>query len=319
MNQSEGSLPPNLGPTDSQLEQLRSVFAGFSVASSIAGSAKAQGFVCRDAVLANFVNWNKPLEGRLPFMYTDVKGLVTTGVGNLIDPIGAAKGLDWRIGDTTAAPAPDNARAATADEVTAAWNTVKGAYPGTQSSKCASLTNVRLTEAGISALVVSKLKTNDAYVAAHLAPYADLPADAQLAVMSMAWAMGPGFLSTFKNLVTALQGSPPDFGAAVAQCKINATGNPGVIPRNTADQVLFGNAAKVQAGQGNPNVLYFLNDVTGGPSGGGGGGIASTATGWLGLIVGMLALGGLTAAGAAYFHKELSKGVRAPAAGGAHA
>lgn len=32
-----------------------------------------------------FVKFNEPIEARIPYMYLDIKGLVTVGVGNLID------------------------------------------------------------------------------------------------------------------------------------------------------------------------------------------------------------------------------------------
>lgn len=42
-----------------------------------------------------FNTFQTKFEGYLPFMYLDVKNLVTTGMGNLIDPIGAASSLPW--------------------------------------------------------------------------------------------------------------------------------------------------------------------------------------------------------------------------------
>src|SRR4029453_7562541 len=42
-----------------------------------------------------FLAFSRPLEGRVPWMYLDIKGLVTTGVGNLIDPVGLASKLPF--------------------------------------------------------------------------------------------------------------------------------------------------------------------------------------------------------------------------------
>src|SRR5580704_1499007 len=42
-----------------------------------------------------FPNFSKQFEGRVGWMYLDVKGLVTIGVGNLIDPLPAAVGLPF--------------------------------------------------------------------------------------------------------------------------------------------------------------------------------------------------------------------------------
>jgi hypothetical protein len=57
----------------------------------------------RRAVLDIWNDFNRPLEGRVPFMYLDVKGLVTTGLGNLIDSTGDAEQLAWQHADGTPA------------------------------------------------------------------------------------------------------------------------------------------------------------------------------------------------------------------------
>lgn len=49
----------------------------------------------RQAVLDVWNDFNRPLEGRVPYMYLDVKGLVTTGLGNLIDSTADAEQLAW--------------------------------------------------------------------------------------------------------------------------------------------------------------------------------------------------------------------------------
>ena len=55
----------------------------------------------------NFFNTASPsLEGRLEFMYLDVKGLVTIGVGNLIDSIADAQRLPWRNKTTSRGTGP---------------------------------------------------------------------------------------------------------------------------------------------------------------------------------------------------------------------
>src|SRR5690606_6058570 len=66
----------------------------------------------RDAMRA----LNSPLEGRVDCMYLDVKGLVTVGVGNLVDPVHLAERLPFRR--------PDGSLA-TREEIRAAWHTVK--------------------------------------------------------------------------------------------------------------------------------------------------------------------------------------------------
>lgn len=41
-------------------------------------------------VIDAFLDFTIPLEGKVSSMYLDVKGLVTTGIGNLVDQIGRA-------------------------------------------------------------------------------------------------------------------------------------------------------------------------------------------------------------------------------------
>ena len=43
--------------------------------------------------------FNEPLEGLTSWMYLDIKGFVTTGMGNLIDPVPAALALTWHDAD----------------------------------------------------------------------------------------------------------------------------------------------------------------------------------------------------------------------------
>lgn len=280
--------------TDAQRAQLQSIAtkAGLALTTGATGSAKARGYALRDSVLTNFAAWTAQFEGYTPFMYTDVKGYVTTGIGNLIDPKPAAMGLPWKNADGSAASQSD---------ISSAWDTVKAAWPGTQSMACAKLTSIRLDKDGIRQLVESKLLSNDQYLAAHFPGYASWPADAQLALNSMAWAMGPGF--NFPSLKASLAETPPNFKSAALVCGISTKGNPGVIPRNYADQLLFENAAAVVSGQGNPDTLYYLTPP--GSMGGGsnppssGGGPSSGFTPgdllWLAIPIGL----GLLAAGIA--------------------
>ena len=235
-------------PSLPALVQLKTITAraGFSVAPPAV--LDMTGFALRPAVLQNFFAWSTMFEGYETFMYTDVKGLVTTGIGNLIDPIASALVLPWQRPDGSVA---------SANEITGSWHAVKAAWPDVQSVACGRLTTLRLPRAAVATLVAGKLRQNDAYLAARFSEYASWPADAQLALNSMAWAMGPGF--NFPALKAALVAG--DFAAAAKNCTINPAGNPGVIPRNTADEILFANAAVVSSGVGDPDTLYFLDAI----------------------------------------------------------
>ena len=73
----------------------------------------------RPIVAARFLEFTRPLEGLVEHMYVDVKGLVTIGFGNLIDPISYALALPFvrKAGRALATPA----------EITAEWNLIKDA------------------------------------------------------------------------------------------------------------------------------------------------------------------------------------------------
>ena len=90
------------------------------------------------------------------------------------------------------------------------------------------------------------------------------PADAQLALLSMAWAMGPGGPGGFPHFRAGCQAL--DFKTAAAQCQMNAAGNPGLVPRNQANVTLFSNAAIVLAGEAKGSfqrpTLYYPRVLT---------------------------------------------------------
>lgn len=200
----------------------------------------------RAAVAAAFRDFTARFEGVCPWLYLDVLGLVTTGIGNLVDPMPAALSLPWRQPDGSLADQ---------DTIAAAWRTVKAA----QSMKLggggafARLTTIRLTDAGVNDLVQGRLRANDAALSKRFPGYDSWPADAQLGTLSMAWAMGTGFMfPKFEAAVHAL-----DFATAARECAISTAGNPGVAPRNAADVICFTNAAQALAQRLDPEKLWY--------------------------------------------------------------
>jgi hypothetical protein len=223
------------------------------------GTARAMGLHLRDSVLGAFSSWTTQFEGYKPFMYADKDGWVTTGIGNKIDPISQALSLPWKI----------DGRAVSQAEIASAWNAVKSAYSASAPQKAdwyAHLTNLRLDADGIRALVNRTLKANDAMFARVYAAYPNWPADGQLGIHSMAWAMGAGHIipgGDFKSFIAAVSRNPPDFRAAAAASHIDDRNNPGLVPRNEANKILFENAARVLEGAGHPDVLYYLRGIGG--------------------------------------------------------
>lgn len=205
----------------------------------------------KPAVWSAFVPFTAPLEGVVPWLYQDVKGLVTVAIGNLVDPIQYALPLPF-VHEA-------DGRAATRDEIAAEWLRVKAdplaARKGHLYTK--TITSLRLTDEGVEMLVARKLAQNDDHLRRRFADYDDWPADAQLATLSMAWACGPAF--RFPLLEAALKSR--DFRLAAEECHINEAGNPGIVPRNRANRLLYLNAARVQDFRLDPDVVHYPDDL----------------------------------------------------------
>ncbi|GAB2816909.1 hypothetical protein GCM10022221_13470 [Actinocorallia aurea] len=209
----------------------------------------------RPSVQEAFLPFTTKFEGRVPIMYVDVKGLVTTGVGNLIDPVGLALELPFaHKGDGSPA---------SAGEITAEWESLKAdreslAVQGWRA--CVDRTDLELSDADIDVLVQEKAAQFEQTLKSltpEFAGFDDWPADAQLGLMSMAWALGPAFATggrwpSFRAAVAAA-----DWTTAAAQCHMNDQGNPGLKPRNDADLHLFTNAALVIDLSLDPDNLLF--------------------------------------------------------------
>lgn len=187
-----------------------------------------------DSVRAAWHSFSEPFEGRVPSMYLDILGLVTCGVGNLIDPVSEALKVPFYRDD-------DGGRA-TPDQVRSAWHALKERQDLKRRgvSYARALTRLHMREDDIDALVASRLASNEAFICKWLPSFPTIPADAQLAILSMAWAVGAGFNRKFPTFTKAALAG--DWFAAQASCTIREEGNPGVIPRNRANRVCFGNA-----------------------------------------------------------------------------
>jgi hypothetical protein len=196
-----------------------------------------------DCVATAVDTLNDQIEGVCPIMYVDVKNLVTCAVGYLIDDgSGQAPAnclaLPWKHGV--------NGPLATADEVRAAWLVVKHsglAGIGGGSPKFAALTDLRLDAAGIDQATRGWIADAEPYLRKYFPGYDTTQADAQLAVLLMAYALGPAFSPEWPHFTAAFNASPPEFAVCAIQGKISTAGNPGVIPRDADIVELFTNAA----------------------------------------------------------------------------
>lgn len=210
-------------------------------------------------VLEKWRGFNTPLEGLIPYMYQDIKGLITIGMGNLIDPVSTAIGLPFKKRHKAGVTNPG--APATREEIEAEWALIKGkpelAKKGYRA--CNALCMLEIDEPGIDKLIRKRLAANDAYLKKAFDQLETWPADAQMALHSMSWAMGPAFSKKWVGFSKACRAM--DFVAAGENCRMKEAGNPGIIPRNKANKTLFNNADAVLAGEADGfyqrDVLYY--------------------------------------------------------------
>lgn len=148
-------------------------------------------------------------EGLTRHMYLDTRGHVTVGIGNLLPSAEAAAGLpfiDARTG-----------RAATRDEIAAAFAYVEEKPEGMRASRYAGATTLRLPEATVRELAVERLDRE--FLPAlrrQFAGFDEYPASAQRALVDMIYNLGPRGLSRFENLRAACEAG--DWARAAEEC-----------------------------------------------------------------------------------------------------
>lgn len=200
----------------------------------------------KQAVRDAFWEFTLPMEGCTTWLYSDVLGYVTVGVGNLVDPVEAALMLPFRQPDGTLA---------TKSEIAAEWmrvkNDPKSATLGANYTKL--ITRLRLLPDDVRSLVLRKLDDNDRTLSRRFNAWESWPADAQLGTHALAWAVGAGF--HFPRLEGALRACA--FRDAADEAHLRTDNNPGVVPRNLAMRTLFKNAAEVMEQNLDPEVLYW--------------------------------------------------------------
>jgi GH24 family phage-related lysozyme (muramidase) len=190
-------------------------------------------------VREQFPAFTSQFEGRVNTMYLDILGLVTVGVGCLIDTAAGAARLPF---------VHANGTVATHSEIEAAWHNLKAhqelsklhwkyAIPYTH--------GLRLPDAAVDDLMLERMDQNDRIFAKTFDGWDEFPPEAQLALHSMGWAMGAGFPAKWGNLSASVRAR--DWTACAANCKIREAGNPGIVPRNKANKALFEAAAHAVA------------------------------------------------------------------------
>jgi len=186
------------------------------------------------SVLDIFPSFTAKIEGRIPYMYQDILGLVTIGLGCLIDPIQSAVNLPFRH-------TSDNELAGTG-AIIVEWNTIKSnkslASKGHLAAK--KIATLYLCEQSIDLLASKRMSQFEHDLKKGFPDWDNFPANAQLSIMSMAWAMGPLFYKEFPKFSKSC--NMKRWMEASTECKIDELGNAGLVPRNTANKTLLENA-----------------------------------------------------------------------------
>lgn len=200
------------------------------------------------SVRNGFLEFSRPLEGRVQWMYLDIKGLVTTAVGNLIDPVELALKLPF-VHKKDESPASEV-------EISTEWRRLKDDQSLAQKGHraCEGITDLRLTDAAIDQIVLAKFDSNDRVLRQAFSNWNEWPADAQLGAHSIAWA-GAGFPTKWKDFRAAAEAR--DWKTAAAQSHLDETGNPGVKQRNVANAQLFHNADVVESGDLDRATVFY--------------------------------------------------------------
>jgi GH24 family phage-related lysozyme (muramidase) len=204
------------------------------------------------SVQGAFRAFNEPFDGVVHHMYLDAMGFVAIGVSNVVDPVAEAKTLPFQFKS-------DPARMASESEIESEWQSLKAnaALAKKGYKAAAKVTDLELSDEAIGRLIQKRLFTNEKTIRRQecFARWDSWPADAQLGLMSMAWAMGASSFAEFPKFSESCR--VMDFTAAAAQCRMAEGGNPGMAHRNAADQLLFRNAALVLSKKLDIAVLHY--------------------------------------------------------------
>jgi hypothetical protein len=208
----------------------------------------------RSTVEAIWLAYSEDLEGRCTWLYCDVRGLVTTAIGNLVDTPERALALPWIM---------PSGELAHESQVRLDWSAVKNYGKRIIASNLSMgtavmqkrMTIVRLGQKSIDQLVMRQLRANAAYLRKLLSNWDTAPSDAQLATLSLAWAVGAGLDQVRPRFVQAFLAE--DWLVAASEALLSVKNNAGVAARNVKQTLCFENAALVKTRGEDPALLYW--------------------------------------------------------------
>jgi hypothetical protein len=246
--------------------------------------------VIRQSVIDNWIPFNtaqltwtdaegneqhSPDEGVVPWMYLDIRGLVTTGMGILIEE-GFTGGTDVRNGGTAStdgklteqglragwkhadgSPASDEEiQAEFANMKAHAQEWAQSGHTGVQYTLHLDNGNVNENGPSVQALTASKLQGFADMLKSQLPAFDTFPADGQMGLLSHSWAMG-AWLGGWPKMKAAANEIPTNW-RGVAQEDVSPTYAPARQASNTR---CYLNAEGVEQTGKDPAVLYFPGSV----------------------------------------------------------
>jgi hypothetical protein len=185
------------------------------------------------SVRAVWLPFTGQLEGVISHFDRCISERVTIAYGVMVEPVAVAMALPMVHTD---------GRPATREEIAAEWARVKAA-PGLGKAghrAARPLCLLHLTPQGIEAVTWARLDEMCKALLERFPAFASWPADAQLAVLSLAWACGTSF--DYPRCVAAI--GRQDWATAAAECRIRV---PDLPDRSEAQRRHFLAAARVAA------------------------------------------------------------------------
>lgn len=172
--------------------------------------------------------FNTPLEAEVPTLYDDIKGLPTVADGILVPNVAAAVAMRWLR--------PDGSLASP-DEIAAEWYRVQSMQKAMAWWKYQSPTGLHLGPDELERVTLARFDDDIAILTKTFPALLSWPWQAIAGAMSMAWAMGPGFPASWLLWSSAARNMA--WMSCAADCEIRWKDNPGVRPRDFAQQALF--------------------------------------------------------------------------------
>lgn len=191
-------------------------------------------------VRAGWLAFCAPLEGgaEVDVMFRDIRGLVTTGEGILIDSPHAAAAIRWVRADGSPAALSD---------VAAEWWRVKALPPArvwSYYSGAAHGAALRLAPGEVERITLDRLDADVEVLTRRWPAFGSFPAPAQAAILALAWAVGPG--STGAGITNPHEWphfdadvDRQDWRACAVAGQLRWSDNPGARPRDLCVSALF--------------------------------------------------------------------------------